>query len=122
MPRKTISRAAIETDWFLHEWMDTHRVIAADIVRETGWPKSRVSEIVNGKTSYYREIVNELARVLRIHPFELLMHPFDAFAIRRLCHVASASAPVGLAQDQSREPLAADTSNEAKPVPRRRTG
>lgn len=84
MPRKIASPAIIGPDWFLQEWMNTQRVIAADIGRETGWAKSRISEIVNGKTGYYREIVNELSRVLRIQPFELLMHPEDAFAIRRL--------------------------------------
>lgn len=84
MPRKSVPTTTIGPDWFLQDWMKTQRTIAADIARETGWAKSRVSEIVNGQTNYYREIVNELARVLRIQPFELLMHPDAAFAIRRL--------------------------------------
>ena len=84
MPRKTASAADIGPDWFLPEWMATLNVKAARIVDETGWGKATVSDIVNGKTSYYRKIVNELARVLRIQPFELLMHPDDAFAMRRL--------------------------------------
>lgn len=56
---------------------------AADIVRATDWPKSKVSELVTGKQPYKRDIVNELARVFHIRAFELLMHPEDAYAIRR---------------------------------------
>lgn len=56
----------------------------ADLIEKTGWPKSRMSEIVNGKTEYYREIVNTLAAALNIRPWELLMTPEEANHLKRL--------------------------------------
>lgn len=84
MARKVPPSRSVEPDWFLREWMDTLEVRQTDLIRETGWAKSRVSEIVNGKTDYYREIVNTLASVLKIHPWELLMLPEEAHHIKRL--------------------------------------
>lgn len=87
MPRKAPDRsglAAHQPDWFLPEWMASLRVTQADLCRETGLNKSTMSEIKNGKTSYYRALVNQMSRALRIEPFELLMHPDEAFALRRL--------------------------------------
>jgi hypothetical protein len=84
MPRKKVSPKVIGPDWFLSEWMATLKLKPVDLIRETGWGKATVSDIVNGRTDYYRMIVNELAQVLRIEPHELLMHPDEAFALRRL--------------------------------------
>lgn len=82
--RKTTTPGEIAADWYLPEWMASLRVTQAELVRETGMSKSTVSEIVNGKTHYYRALVNEMSRALKVEPFELLMHPDDAFALRRL--------------------------------------
>ncbi len=84
MPRKRTSNTVIGPDWHLVEWMRTLKVSQADIMRETGCGKARMSEIANGKTNYYREIVNDLARVLKVQPYELLMAPEEAMAIRRM--------------------------------------
>lgn len=84
MPKKKVAPNVIAPDWFLSAWMSTLKIDPVDLVRETGMGKATISDIVNGKTDYYRYIVNEIARVLRIEPFELLMHPDDAFALRRL--------------------------------------
>lgn len=84
MPRKVIPTTAIGPDWFLPEWMGALDVKPVDLVRETGMSKATISDIVNGRTNYYRALVNQMALVLRIEPFELLMHPDEAFALRRL--------------------------------------
>lgn len=39
--------------------------------------------IYHGRTDYYREIVNLIASKLHIEPWELLMHPDKAAAIRQ---------------------------------------
>lgn len=74
----------VEFDWYLPEWMETLVVSQADLCRETGFPKAKMSELVNGKSRYNRDVVNVLAKALKIAPHELLMHPQDAFALRRL--------------------------------------
>jgi transcriptional regulator with XRE-family HTH domain len=75
-------------DWYLPQWLSSLHLKQADLERLTGWDKRKASFLVNGKQSYKREIVNEAAAALRIEPFELLMHPADAFALRRLRETA----------------------------------
>lgn len=84
MPRKAAPARAIGPDWYLVEWMRYYDKSQADIIRATGWGKARVNDIVHGRTDYYRDILNELARFLNIHPYELLMPPDDAMAVRRM--------------------------------------
>lgn len=71
-------------DWYLAEWLKACQKKQADVVRELGWNKAKISLMVNGKQAYTREEVNELAAYLNIDPHELLMHPDKAFRIRRL--------------------------------------
>jgi len=71
-------------DWFLQSWMTTLGVTQAKLSRETGWSKATTNDIYHGRTAYYRQIVNEAAQALRISPYELLMHPEEAMAIRRM--------------------------------------
>lgn len=70
-------------DWYLQQWMETLGMNQADLSRETGYPKAKVSDLYNGKQRYNRVIINDVARALKIHPFELLMHPDDAMTQRR---------------------------------------
>lgn len=71
-------------DWFLREWLLATSKRQSDIVKDLEWNKAKVSLMVRGLQPYTREEVNELAAYLEIRPHELLMHPDDAHAIRRL--------------------------------------
>ena len=71
-------------DWFLKAWLEAHRLKQADLVRRTGWSGKKVSYLVNGRSRYNRDYVNGAAEALDIEPFELLLHPDDAMALRRL--------------------------------------
>lgn len=71
-------------DWFLAEWLQTLGMSQAALCRATDWDKRQASFLVNGKQRYNRDTVNAAADALKIAPFELLMHPEDAFALRRL--------------------------------------
>lgn len=75
-------------DWYLKEWIATLRTKQAAVIRETGYPKSKMSKLVNGSQPYDRDTVNEISTALRISPYELLMHPDDAMRIRRLRETA----------------------------------
>lgn len=77
-----------EPDWYLREWAKLLGKRQADLVNDKGWLKSRVSKFWNGGHSYRREIVNDVADWLGIEPFELLMPPRDAIAMRRLRETA----------------------------------
>ena len=71
-------------DWFLREWAATLKKRQVDFVRDLDWNKSKASLMWKGAQPYGRDDVNQVAAYLRIHPFELLMHPSDAMAIRQL--------------------------------------
>lgn len=71
-------------DWYLRDWLKTLRVKQARLMELTAWDKRKASELVNGKQRYNRDIVNEAALALNLAPFELLMHPEDAMALRAL--------------------------------------
>lgn len=76
--------AAPRHDWFLKDWLRATNKKQSDIVRDLDWNKAKVSLMARGLQAYTREEVNELADYLNIRPHELLMHPDDAHAIRRL--------------------------------------
>lgn len=91
MPRKSAKSDGIrpeQPDWYLPEWMKTLRVSQADLARECDWTPSTMHGIYHGRTSYYRDIVNLIARKLKIEPFELLMPPERAMAMRRFQEAA----------------------------------
>lgn len=71
-------------DIYLSEWLKAVGKKQASVVRELDWNKAKVSLIASGKQPYTRDDINELARYLNLHPYELLMHPDDAMEIRRL--------------------------------------
>jgi transcriptional regulator with XRE-family HTH domain len=71
-------------DWYLKEWLRTLKKRQADISRDLDMNKAKVSLTASGKQPYDRETVNAIADYLNIRPYELLMHPDDAMALRRL--------------------------------------
>jgi predicted XRE-type DNA-binding protein len=81
-----------EFDWYLESWLRVARLNQARLSEITGWGKRKTSELVTGKQRYSRDTINEAASALSIRPFELLLHPADAMAIRRLRETAIAIA------------------------------
>lgn len=71
-------------DWYLKAWMLACKVKQADIMKATGYSKATMSDLSTGKQRFNRDILNEIAHVLHIRPYELLMHPDEAMAIRRV--------------------------------------
>ena len=71
-------------DWYFKEWLRYFKKKQADVVRALDWNKSKASLMANGKQPYTRKEINELASYLEVHPYELLMDPDDAMALRRL--------------------------------------
>jgi transcriptional regulator with XRE-family HTH domain len=72
-----------QINWYLREWMDLLRVKQADMCRRTDWSKATMSQLYNNKQDYSPKLVNEAAAALNIEPFELLMKPERAMALRR---------------------------------------
>lgn len=79
-----LGMAPKHSDWHLGDWLKALKKKQADIVRDLDWNKARVSLMLRGDQPYTRDAVNELAEYLNLKPYELLMHPEDAMALRRL--------------------------------------
>lgn len=71
-------------DWYLQQWLRTLKKRQSDIARDLDWNKAKVSLTASGKQPYSRDDVNEVAKYLNLEPYELLMDPADAMAIRQL--------------------------------------
>jgi transcriptional regulator with XRE-family HTH domain len=78
----------IVLDWYLSDWMKSLKVSQAELGRLTDYPKAKVSDLVTGKQRYNRDIMNDIAHALNIKPHELLMHPSDAMAVRKMKRLA----------------------------------
>lgn len=97
-------------DWYLKQWLRTLGKKQADIVNDLEWNKAKVSLTASGKQPYSRDEVNEIADYLNLRPYELLMHPDDAMALRRL-----RAEMIRLAHDEEeRENRAADDDGSQK--------
>lgn len=71
-------------DWYFREWMAHFKKRQAALVNELGWNKQKASFLWNGKQSYTRDILNEVSQWLGLEPFELLLPPARALAMRQL--------------------------------------
>lgn len=83
MARRGIPKGQI--NWFFPEWMDYFGITKqVDIIEKTGWSKATVSQVMSGKQDYSPKLVNDAAATFHLAPYELLMRPEDAMALRRL--------------------------------------
>lgn len=96
-------------DWYLKQWLDALNKKQSDIVRDLDWNKAKVSLTASGKQAYDRDDVNAIADYLHLRPYELLMHPDDAMALRRLraemIRLAHESQPLSEEGEQERVSL-----------------
>lgn len=86
MARRGVPKGQI--NWYLREWMEATglrgRGAQAKMMERTGWSKATMSQLFNGTQDYSPRVVNEAAAALNCEPYELLMHPDRAFALRRV--------------------------------------
>lgn len=76
--------AAPRHDWYLKQWLKASGKKQADLEKDLDLNKAKVSLTANGKQPYDRDLINLVADYLNLKPYELLMHPDDAMAIRQL--------------------------------------
>jgi len=61
----------------------------AALTNELGWNKSKANHVWHSRQEYRRETVNEVSAWLGIEPYELLMKPAEAIALRGLREMAA---------------------------------
>lgn len=84
MARRGIPKAPPR--WFLVEWMAacgmSGRGAQAKMMERTGWSKATMSQLFNGTQDYSPAIIEAAAAALEVEPFELLLPPERAMALR----------------------------------------
>lgn len=73
-------------DWYLKEWLAAkgEHATVAWFEAQTGWTHRIASQLVNRKLRWNRDHLALAAKVLQIAPYELMLHPDEAYHIRRL--------------------------------------
>jgi hypothetical protein len=107
------------SDWYLKEWLGTLDATVTWLEGETGWTHRIASQLVNRRTRWNRDHLALAAKVLRIAPYELLLHPEDAMHIRRLRSAVEVEARLRAAEDRGDYAPPTGESVE-RLVPRRR--
>jgi hypothetical protein len=87
-------------DWYFNQWLAYFDKSQADVVEGLEWNKSKVSLFASGKQRYHRDDINQLAAFLNLEPFELLLPPDRAMAMRQ--YRASAEKIVTIAHNAER--------------------
>jgi len=97
MGKPSTSQSDFKHTWYLQEWMELAGKRQADLIREIGWSRAKASDVWNGQ-QYTQQMIDDVAPWLHARPYELLMHPEEAMALRRLredaARIVSDSAPL----------------------------
>lgn len=101
--RKSKPPRLLSHQWYLAEWAERVGVRQRDAVEKLGWSKAQASDLFTGKQRYTADLVDEVAQWLRLAPYELLMHPDDAHAIRSMRESAARINGPVLVIDHTRE-------------------
>ncbi len=83
MAKASTAQKDFRHTWFIREWLETHRITQADLIRKLDWSRAKASDVYNGQ-QYTQSIVDDLISILPVEPYELLMHPDQAMAFRRI--------------------------------------
>jgi hypothetical protein len=112
MPKRS---AKTQTDfkhtWYLREWMaqSVPPKKQADLQKELGWSKAKAHDVWHGQ-QYTQAIIDEVAPWLNVKPFELLLSPAAAMAIR------------GYRESAAQLASSAELPGSGESAPRSRTG
>lgn len=71
-------------DWYLREWFAALGKKQRDLITGLDYQPAQAHRLWHGLQPYRRDNVEEISTLLNIAPFELLMPPDEAMALRRL--------------------------------------
>lgn len=103
--------SALGHRWYFAEWASHRGKKQADAQRELGWSRSTASGLWNGTQRYTQERVDEASVWLGVAPYELLMPPEEAVALRGLRDSAYA---IAAEQKRALTPLLGSRSGVGK--------
>jgi hypothetical protein len=71
-------------DWYLREWFATMGMKQRDLVTKLDYQPALAHALWHSVQRYRRDHVDQISALLNIQPYELLMPPEEAMAMRRL--------------------------------------
>lgn len=92
-------------DWFLLEWFAALGKKQRDLITGLDYQPAQAHRLWHGLQPYRRDNVEEISALLNIAPYELLMHPEEAMALRRLRSVIAEVAKTDAPETSSAEAL-----------------
>ena len=94
-------------DWYLREWFATMGLKQRDLVTKLDYQPAAAHALWHSVQRYRRDHIADISALLNIQPYELLMPPEEAMALRRLRSViAEAAAPLPKPDDAAQAPTA----------------
>lgn len=101
-----LNMAAAEVhDWYLREWFASLGMKQRDLVTKLDYQPAAAHALWHSVQRYRRDHIAEISALLNIQPYELLMPPEEAMALRRL---RSVIAEVAKAEPNADQIVAAD--------------
>lgn len=95
--KKSKPPRSLSHHWYLAEWAQRLGVRQKDAIEKLGWSKAQASDLFTGKQRYTQDLIDEVSAWLQLEPFELLMAPEDALALRDMrASVARLITPVAI--------------------------
>lgn len=108
--------------WHLKAWLKRRGKTQADLANDLDMNKAKVSLLVNEKQRYDQEDITVIAEYLKLAPYELLMHPDEADALRRFKSAASDLAGGGDGSEDSYSDVTFKENRTEAPSAKPRTG
>ncbi len=75
-------------DWQLQAWLKHFGKKQVALTNELGWSPNKRNKLFHGRQPFNRDNLNEVAAWLGLEPYELLMPPDQALALRNLRQTA----------------------------------
>lgn len=85
--------------WYLQEWFATQQRIQRDLITKLDWLPAKANKVWHGVQIAKLDEVAEIADLLQIAPWELLMPPEEAMKLRRIRSVLAEVATPDLPAD-----------------------
>ncbi len=95
--------------WFLKEWVAYADRKQSHLLSELNWHSETLNRLWYGRQPYRQDYVNQAAAWLGIQPYELLMPPEEAMALRRLRETARLIAATAIGPIEPATPQANKT-------------
>jgi hypothetical protein len=99
-------------DWYLRDWFASLGLKQRDLVTKLDYLPNSAHRIWHSLQQYRRDDIETIAALLQIEPFELLMPPDEAMALRRLRSA--------IAEVTQTDPVPAETAGPTATPARRR--